>query len=295
MALQPRGGCCENVCALRRVFEAQSPRRIERPAEELGARIRGALDARKRLDARGRRHIQHVVFVPGDAGLHGAEQRVQFLAHGLAGKINVGAVGGEVLFEQRPLEDDGHAAARTLLSSSRMASAGPSATILPSSMTTARRAQLRDELQIVGGDDLGGLDRPEQDLEEPLPPGIEAAGRLVQGQDPRPAGQETGQADPLLLSAAQVVGRARLESGKLDLGQALTDDFGDVPLPRSELTGPEGDVLEDRRRQNSWSSGSWKRSPTSRRTRARLALITGRPWIQTAGSLAGSSGRIPLR
>lgn len=108
------------------------------------------------------------------------------------------------------------------------------------------RAQLGDELQIVGGDDFRGLDRPEQRLQQPLSPGIETPRRFVQGQDPRPAGQEAGQADPLFLSAAQVMGGTPLESRKPDFRQSLPDDALDVPLPRTELPRAERNVLEDR-------------------------------------------------
>lgn len=52
------------------------------------------------------------------------------------------------------------------------------------------RAEFDDKLQVVCSDDLRGLDGPEKGFEQSFPSGVEAPGRLIQGQDFRLAGQE---------------------------------------------------------------------------------------------------------
>ena len=110
-----------------------------------------------------------------------------------------------------------------------------------------RIADLGHELKIMGGDDFGGRDAAENGHQPPPAPRIEGPGRFVQSQHLGLAGQDAGQADPLLFAVAQMLRRAALESLQTDVGQGLADGRirfrrGPAPLP-----GAESHILADGR------------------------------------------------
>ena len=118
-------------------------------------------------------------------------------------------------------------------SSARMESAGPSATIDPSSMTTAR----------VHSSATSSRSWVAMIFVAPIVRSSVLSSRLPRGSRPRVG---SSRARTLGRQARRPARQTRFESRKSDLRQRLSDDVLDVGLPGPELARAEGDVFEDR-------------------------------------------------
>ena len=105
---------------------------------------------------------------------------------------------------------------------------------------------------------------PDEVHEDPLRARIERRGRLVEQDDVRTKRQDRRDGRPLLLAPGELERRPVGEVGDLHRGEGFVAALPS-PLPGSS---PAGAARTRRRRRrvalNSWMSGSWKTSPTSR-------------------------------
>jgi hypothetical protein len=118
---------------------------------------------------------------------------------------------------------------------------------LPAVENDHARADFDHEFQVVGRNDLGHAQTPENSHELASAARIKAAGRFVQHQDAHVARQQPGQADTALLSVAEMMGLTIFKSLQADALQRPPDAVGEFRLSLAQLLRPEGDVLPDRR------------------------------------------------
>ncbi len=81
------------------------------------------------------------------------------------------------------------------------------------------RTQFHHQFQVVGGNQFGGGNVPEQRLEFPPAARVEIARRFIQDQDCRLTRQHTRQTDAALLAVTQVVRGPVTKTGQSNLGQ----------------------------------------------------------------------------
>ncbi len=99
-------------------------------------------------------------------------------------------------------------------------------------------AELDDQFKVVGSDQPGGRDPPEQSLELPAGTRVEAGGGLVENKHARVARQDPRQTDAALFAAAEAMGRPPLKAFEPDLGEGSGDDLRQFPRISTELLGP---------------------------------------------------------
>ena len=84
------------------------------------------------------------------------------------------------------------------------------------------------------------------------------------------------------LPEAQVVGRPAPGVGHAHRAERGMHPGLERGAAQAEVGGTEGHVVPRTVGMNSWSSGSWKTTPTRRRISLRLALVTGSPPTATS-------------
>ncbi len=117
------------------------------------------------------------------------------------------------------------------------------------------RAELDDELEVVGGDDDRCGELAEELFELALAGGVEAAGGFVEDENFGIAGEDAGEADAAFFAEAQAVGQAVFEAGEAHLGEAVRDAGLDVGFGEAHLRGPKA-TSSKTVGQKSWSLGS---------------------------------------
>ena len=115
---------------------------------------------------------------------------------------------------------------------------------LPTVEEDRRGAGFQDHLQVVGGDQLGGLQALDQ-ADEPAPAaGIEVGCRLVEDEDRGPARQNSRQAHPLSLAEAEMMGRTIGRVLEIDAGQAFQGQLAGLGFAESQVERPKGHVFD---------------------------------------------------
>ena len=123
---------------------------------------------------------------------------------------------------------------------------GPSAWIRPPSKHQHPPAMLDDEIQIVRGDDLTARKLAQIRQQPPPGPRVEIARRLIEGQNRRPAGEQSRQTYPLAFAHAQPHRATLLKPGKAHGVQAFRNPPADFLGRQSQIQRTEGDILGHR-------------------------------------------------
>ena len=133
-------------------------------------------------------------------------------------------------------------------------------------------AQLQGERQVVRHDDQRALDLVQHGEQFAPRTWVEVCRRLVEHEEGRLHRENGGDRDAPALAHGQSVRRAVLAAEHPDGAEREAHALADLAPSRPRLRGPKA-TSSDTVGMNSWSSGSWKTSPT----RARSSRIC-RPW-----------------
>ena len=143
-------------------------------------------------------------------------------------------------------------------------------------------AEVHDQLQVVGGDDFGAGQGLQQGFEFAPATRVEVAGRFIQHEHRRFAGEHARQADAAFLAVAEPVRFALLKPRSPTRLRQWSTRARRLPPSRPSCRGPKA-TSSKTVAEMSWSSGSWKSRPTRWRTVSRVPAVSGSPSTQMLG------------
>ena len=110
----------------------------------------------------------------------------------------------------------------------------------------AARAQVHDHVQVMGGDDLGMGELAQQADERAAGGGVQVRAGLVQHQDVRTHGKDSGDGDGALFPAGKMMGHFIRQSFRMDVPQGLPHAAVHFFRGEAHIEGAEGHVFPDR-------------------------------------------------
>lgn len=111
------------------------------------------------------------------------------------------------------------------------------------------RAEVKNEIEVVGGDDPGVV-KGGQEFDEAAAGGrIETGRRLIHDQNLRLHRQDRGDGDGALLATGEAIGRAVSEMFGADALESGSDATFDLVKGKTEIQGAKGDIIPHRRHE----------------------------------------------